>query len=183
MDPRIKTLVDNRLAEMISSGFMKYPIVPNDMSAGPEDDEGWTPWKAISSTITYEEISALQDEIGYKLPDLFVDLLLYKHFLELNFDQIRFLPLPSNEGICAIRRWVFSQSETLDWLRSGYIIFALSTDDESYYCFSARQPQHYDNSSRLDYPVVLRDPTNEGNQNDVTVFNSFSELVDSLIGH
>lgn len=183
MDPRIKILVDNRLAEMNSSGLMKYPVVPDEMAAGLKDDEGWIPWKAIPSIITCDEISALQDEIGYKLPDLFVDLLQYKHFLELNFENISFLPMPSNEGIHAIRKWVYIQSKTLDWLRYGYIIFALSTDDESYYCFSARQPRQSDNSSKFDYPVVLRNLTNEGNHKDVTVFNSFADLVESLTGY
>lgn len=175
-------LVDNRLAEINSTGQMKYPVVPTEMAAGPVDDEGWIPWKAIPSTITYEEITDLQDKIGYKLPTLFIDLLLYKHFLELNYQNIRFLPLPSNEGIHAVRAWVQDQSKTLNWLQNGYIIFAFSTDDESYYCFVARQPLHYENSPELDYPVVLRDPTNEGIQKDKIIYNSFADLVESLIG-
>lgn len=183
MDQRIRMLVDERLAEMNSCGLMKNPVVPTEMAAGPADDEGWIPWKAIPSTITPDEVTDLQERIGYKLPTLFVELILYKHFMELAFDNIRFIPLPANEGIRAVQTWVQEQSEALGWLQNGIIIFAFSTDDESYYCFNAMQPMQDENSLALDYPVVILDPTIEGNLQERLAYNSFADLVRSLLGH
>ena len=182
MDQRIRKLVDERLVEMNSTGLMKYPVVPTEMAAGPADDEGWIPWKAIPSTITHEEVTALQERIGYELPILFVQLILYKHFMELSFENIRFIPLPSNEGIRAVQTWVQEQSEALGWLQNGYIIFAFSTDDESYYCFNAMQPLRDEKSSALDYPVVILDPTIEDNLQENVAYNSFADLVQNLLG-
>lgn len=179
-DPRIRILVDKRLEEMNASGLMKCPDVPPDMATGPQDQEGWIPWRAIPSTITPQQIATLQIDLGYRLPSLFVDLLLYKHFLELDYNEIRFLPLPSNEGINAVRKWIATESNYFNLLQKGYVIFALSQDDESYYCFMVNYPQQIQGTTSIDYPVALWDPTDKINSRGKLVFNSFADLVESL---
>ena len=179
-DPRIRRLVDKRLEDMNASGLKKAPDVPPDMAIGPRDQAGWIPWRAIPSTITPQQIATLQIDIGYRLPSLFVDLLLYKHFLELDCDGIKFLPLPSHEGINAVRKWIETESKYFNLLKQGYVIFALSQDDEAYYCFMLNYPQQIQGTTSIDYPVVRWNPTDKINRHGKLVFNSFADLVESL---
>ena len=181
IDKKIRNLVDLRLAQMQSSGLMKHPAVPTEMVAGPGDDEGWIPWKAIPSMIIRDQIVTLENDIGYNLPKLFIDLLLYKHYIELNFENIRFLPLPSDEGIYAVRKWIYDMSNLFNILKIGLMIFASSSNDESYYCFSAKNPQGENHPNMLDFPIMIWDPTTNKKKEGKKVFNSFEELVENIL--
>ncbi len=170
-------LTHNQLA---SVGLMLSPVVPADMVSGPEDDDGMIPWKPIASKITGEQVAELEKALGYALPALFVDLITYKSTLSLEYDQLRFIPLPSDNGFFNLMQWMRDQSLSLGLLEKGLIIFAFSRDDESYYCFRANNPLFKDQAG-LDYPVVLFDPTDESCKDCGQVYDSFSGLLDALV--
>lgn len=179
-DDSVKRLVDSRLEIMCSSGLMKSPSVPKDMVAGPEDEEGWLPWVAIPSRITQDEIHSLEEEIGYKLPDLYIELLLYKHFIELDCGKIKFLPMPSDEGIGAIRKWYKNGKKNSELVDFGLLPFALAEDDESIYCFITSKPINNE-SNEADYPVGLWDLENSNINHVNQIYSSFFELVEKML--
>jgi hypothetical protein len=177
IDNKIKKLIDLYFSNRNRLDLMKHPVVPKEMVAGHEDAEGWTPWKAVPSKISIHDISELEKEIGYSLPKLFKDLLCYKSYLKLDFDSVRFPSLPSDKGIFAARKWLVDLSEQFNLLERGFIIFASSTNDESFYCFLAPK---YDETINLDCPVFLFDPGGRGSKL-INAFPLFSSMVDALL--
>jgi hypothetical protein len=178
---KIVKLIDSYCKKLRSMDLMRYPIVPIEMADGPEDEEGWTPWKLVDSKVTIEDIQKLESDIGYKLPKLFEELLCYKHYLELDFQLVTFFPFPSDQGISTIRSWLIQKSEQYGLLKKGYSIFGSSSDDESYYCFSLYESVFNKDIDGLDCPIVVIDPSNDIENNVIKAFPSFSSMVDSLL--
>ena len=181
IDDRIIELVDKHFQRLYSLGLMKHPVVPPAMAAGTEDEEGWISWKTVPSKVTKDEIAQLESEIGYKLPKLFNDLLRYKYYLELDFGWIRFFPFPSDQGIHAVKNWLVSKSQQYGLLRRGHMIFASSSDDEAYYCFSITKNELSKDAIEQDYPVIFWDPTKAAEKIGTEVFPSFSAMIESLL--
>ena len=178
---KIVKLINLHCQNLKKIGLMKHPVVPADMVDGPEDEEGWIPWKLVDSKLTNNDIQILENEIGYKLPKLFKDLLCYKHYLELDFQSITFLPFPSDDGCSIIRSWLIDKSEQYGILKYGYAIFGTHSDDESYYCFSLKESEFRNGINEQDCPIVIIDPLNTSYKNIIRAFQSFSSMVDSLI--
>ena len=181
IDNRIVEVIDKHFQRLYSVDLMKHPVVPPAMAAGAEDEEGWIPWKTVPSKVTKDEIAQLESEIGYKLPKLFNDLLRYKHYLELDFSWVRFFPFPSDQGISAVKNWLVGKSQQYGLLKRGFIIFASSSDDEAYYCFSLTKNELNKDSIEQDYPVILWDPTKAAEKTGTDVFSSFSAMIESLL--
>jgi len=146
--PMIKQIIDNLPSIMTCN-----PNVPIEMRVGEIDEDGWYNWRPITSIITKKEIEALDKELPGKLPTLFKSFLLYKHVLELDFGWISLMGIPSDQGISAVRRWIFEKDISKECLKNGYIIFGSDGDDIGYLCFDTNKP--ICSNDVLDYPIVL----------------------------
>lgn len=66
----ITRIVDKYLQRWIDIGLNRSPqdIEPEMADPAGPDDEGWTTWYPIDSTVTDEEIAQIEATIGYSLP-------------------------------------------------------------------------------------------------------------------
>lgn len=151
----IYDFVDKALQILQELDMMKLPHhnMPEEMiDKTQKRSNDWIPWKAVASRVTDEDITELENSIGLKYPDLYVELLKYKHYYELdNPKQITFYRH-------CVRDW---KQELLDiyfhsWkpdriIREGYIPFA-NYSDWGIICFDTNITT---DSNR--YPVIMID--------------------------
>lgn len=149
----ISSIIDKHLQHWIDIGLNKIPgNVDPEMTddAGP-DEEGWTTWYPIASTVTDEEINIVENSLGYTLPSGYKVFLKHKHFYELHINEAEF-------GCHDIKGWKTNFTEAIfnGWPREylidkGYIPFAIWSDWGAL-CFNTNQP-----ISDNDYAVILWD--------------------------
>ena len=153
MNTIIKTYVDNsiewlRQQDLLNSPDDNMPIEMYDNSKSEEDDN--KPWKPIPSTVTDEELLALENKIGHKFPNSYKEFLKYNHFYELHSAD-GFQPFEN-----VIHRWKETLSEHYYegdlkefMLDKGYIWFG-EHEDLGFLCFDTNAKSVNDN----EYPVV-----------------------------
>jgi hypothetical protein len=144
------------------------------------DDEGYSFWLPIDSTVTDNEILELEKLFGHKLPDSFKFFLKQKHFIDLHLGQdpdfFNLLPGRLQKNYKEI-------IDTFYWtlLDRNYLPFA-NYGDWGVLCFNANI-----SSSTYDYEIVILDhDDNYQNQkiyaiNFLSMFGLFDKELDKTI--
>lgn len=154
MQPSFITgIIDKYLQQWVNMEMNKLPtdIAPEMADRSGPDEEGWTTWYPIASTVTDEDIQELELIIGQNLPASYKIFLKHKHFYELHINEAEF-------GGHEIREWKANFTEAIynGWPRHllvdrGYIPFA-KWSDWGALCFNTNI-----NVEDYEYPVVLWD--------------------------
>jgi hypothetical protein len=107
--------------------------------AKEENDEGYSWWIPINSTITQKEITELEFVFGHPLPTSFKYFLQQRYFLELELGGygIRFFPNLPGELASVFKR-NFNQFSYGDLLQRNYLPFA-DLSDYGVMCFNANE--------------------------------------------
>lgn len=135
--------------------------------------EGCNYWQPIESTVSTSDIENLECEIGFKLPETYIDFLKYKHFYELRFYGCEFIPHPINSWRKMLVSEIVQDREI--FLDKGYIVFAYHLP-EGAFCFDANN----------DFSIVLWTPENPKIETDfepnsfTKVFENFEEMMGKL---
>ena len=128
--------------------------VPRQLWDGPVNDEGWVQWRPLPSTLTPEEVAAVEAEAGVEFPPLFRAYLLSRFQL---FDQLHsarhdqvviMTPVPPDEPLSPLRE-LFDAWGSL--VPASYLPFALWGDAWGPMCFDLHH------ASDGDRPVVWMD--------------------------
>lgn len=134
-------------------------MVPMDMRNGEVDEEGWTDWKIVNSTITMEEIEVIEQQYEIKYPELYKQFLRAYHYVELQFKNIKegssykgdcaFIEMPrllTGEGLSEV---INLMENWHPMLLAGYLPFAVGEDGQGPICFDLLNP-----NEQGDYPVI-----------------------------
>src|SRR5438105_15416976 len=94
MPSTITGLVDQSLADWESKKLNCHPgAVPEAMWTGEVQDD-WKYWRAISSTVTDQDIEETQRLLGVRISKQYQELLRHKHFIELQIGEVSIFPHP-----------------------------------------------------------------------------------------
>lgn len=181
MADKIKKLVDLYVEKSKAAGLLNSPVVPDDMVDGNTDEEGWTPWKPIPSSISNTEITKLENKIRTPLPALFKEYLTYLHILEFDVGWIRLMALPSDRGIREVEHWIFNSHMSDICLENGYVIIGEDGNNAGYLCFDTNSPIRKGLREDIDYPIVL---VTHGTKSIVIleeIARSFEDLVEKIL--
>jgi hypothetical protein len=156
--------------------------IPNTMldKSKNEDDEGYSFWLPIKSTITDKEISDLEILLRHKLPDSFKYFLKQRHFMELRLGQnVNFFSILPNQLTLKFKDIIDKFYWTL--LDRNYLPFA-NYGDWGVLCFNANK-KVLDN----DYEIVILDHDDEYQKpqfhadNFLKMFGLFDKQLDEKI--
>ena len=106
----------------------------------------WVTWKPIASTVTDADIHELQTAIGHLYPSLYVELLKYRHFYELDdAASISFIRHGVNAWKATLWDHYFFLQEPGTLRQQGYIQFAYDPQLKSIcFDFNRRTPDGQD---------------------------------------
>lgn len=92
----MKAIIDHHLESLRESGLNRLPSeIPVLMRTDTYDqNEEWNSWKPIPSLATDEEVLEFESRLKYKLPESYIELIKYKHFLEFQIDECELFGLP-----------------------------------------------------------------------------------------
>lgn len=171
---KIKEIIDANLQKLIDLELNALPqeIAPEMLSEKESEDEDWYFWLPIKSQVTNQEITEIEERIGYKLPEDYKFFLKYKHFYELPISEAYFCEHPVNTWRNSLSEMVFSTYSRVFMIDKGYIPFA-SWSDWGYLCFDTNRKSESHN-----YPVVLWD--HEDAENFQEYANDFYDLLIKL---
>lgn len=117
-----------------------------------EKKKGWTPWKAIRSTVEEAELVFLENQIGLTLPNSYREFLKYKHFYAVHSTDgfVAFRHIIHNWKELLVEKWLDPELKEY-FLNKGFILFG-DYHDWGFLCFNANKalPEN-------EYPVVLID--------------------------
>lgn len=157
--------------------FLPHPNMAAEMrddSRQPEDD--WLPWKEVASTVTDDDIRALEQVAGRRLPALYGQFLKYKHFYQLApVKEISFLSHGIHEWKDGLIDYYTSYDDPTEIIGKGYIPFA-DYSDYGPVCFNTSKQTDLDN----DCEVVMFDHEDIFNGPNV-LYPSFAEMMRDLV--
>jgi hypothetical protein len=106
----------------------------------------WAPWKPIVSTVTEADIHELEAAIGHALPTLYVALLRYRHFYELDDALgVSFIRHDVNNWKAGLWDHYFFLQEPGTLRQQGYLPFAYDLDLKAIcFDFNHRTPDGQD---------------------------------------
>lgn len=153
------------------------PGVPQEMSGGPPDEYGWSPWHPIDSPITKEYVASLEQSIGARLPPLFCRYLTYKCLLMTRFGILSLPEIRCDRPSEKFRLFVDLIERQPYWRANGYIPFADDGDDYGILAFDTNR-----RSADGDCPVMYVAPEAMGQPGyrGVQKWNNFSHLLDDV---
>jgi SMI1 / KNR4 family (SUKH-1) len=175
----VTAFVDAAIQSLRRKDLMRLPLpdMPEEMrdtSIKPQDD--WIGWKPIPSTVSDDELDALEREIGLAYPPSYRSFLKTSHFYELTEVGVRFARHP-------IRKWKAElRQEYQGWmpdriLGRGLIPFGSETFmDAGPVCFDATRPL-----SDGECPVVFWDHDSIDSDREIQpMFSSSSRMFQCL---
>ncbi len=134
----MKELIDTALAYWESEELNCHPgDIPKEMITSKTEDD-WNYWKAIESKVTDEEIKELEEYLNVTFPPTYVELLKYKHFIELQIGEVSVLPHPSFGWRASITDAVFGGYPRELLIDKGYMPFA-NYSDWGLWCFGLKE--------------------------------------------
>jgi hypothetical protein len=171
---RIRHFVDE---VFLPRAVLICPAVPPDMVDGPPDEEGWVPWKPVSSPVTDADILAVERVIGAPLPPLFRAWLMYKCLIMTDLGGVRLPETPANRPLHPFRQYVGIMDSQPYFRPRRVVPFASDGNDVGPLCFDLSRPL-----PDGDYPVVLFDHELLGRPeyNGVPFADSFAALLDRV---
>ena len=140
--PVVTAYVDEAIAQLRRLDVMRSPgKVPDSMLDPSVPAHGdWVGWKPVPSTVTDEDLNALERETGLPFPPLYRDFLKYLHFVDLTEVGIRFERHMCHNWRETLRREYFRSSLRPRILGVGLIPFGDETQrDAGYACFDTRR--------------------------------------------
>lgn len=153
-DNLITSIIDKHLRSWMEKELNVLPVAiePEMAKSGePMNAAGWHKWYPVESSVSDDEISAVESQLKFNLPRSYKTLLKHTHFYELIIDEARF----SGQEI---RKWkkhlvdrAFNGYPRELLIDKGYIPFA-DWSDWGLLCFDT-SISVVDN----EYPVVLWD--------------------------
>jgi hypothetical protein len=147
--------VDKSLQILQALDLMKlpHPDMPEEMiDKTRKGNKDWIPWKAVPSRVTNEDIKELENRIGLKYPDLYVEFLKYRHFYELNnLKEITFHRHCIRDWKQELVNMYFHSWKPDQIIGEGYIPFA-NYSDWGIICFDTNTT-----ADRSRYPIVMID--------------------------
>lgn len=153
-DTTILTIIDKHLQQWIDKGLNSLPatIAPEMTKPGEHPDQnGWQQWYPVVSTVTDNDIAAIENKLAHKLPDSYKLFLQHRHFYELYIAEARFSGHEINNWKNHLPRMAF-EGYPAEWLiDKGYIPFA-DWSDWGVLCFDTHQQEPGN-----EYPVILWD--------------------------
>jgi hypothetical protein len=123
--------------------------VPSVMRAGEIEADGWVAWRMLPSTLTEEDVRAVEREAGAEFPPLFRAFLTARFTMTIDVPWVRLPALPSD---APLRELLHTMRANAPLTAAGYLAFGWDTDDTGPVCFDIRR-RLYDG----DCPVVLFD--------------------------
>jgi hypothetical protein len=131
------------------------PYSPLEGGAPPamwDDDvgpDGWVSWRMLPSTVTEDEIRALERTAEAEFPPLYRAFLTARFVMDLDVPGVRLPALPSDAPLARVSAHIEAWSPLH---RAGYIAFADDDNDTGPLCFDVRASR-----SGGDCPIVLFD--------------------------
>jgi len=161
----ITGIIDRYLQKWIDMGLNKMPVgvEPEMADTAGEDEEGYTTWYPINSTITDEEIGELEVALGHALPPSYKVFLKHKHFYEIYIDEAHFDKQEIRGWKTNLTRKTFDSWPQELLINKGYLPF-VRWSDWGELCFDTNRAS-IDN----EYPVILWD------HDDWLIFKPFSD--------
>jgi hypothetical protein len=147
----IKEIIDSSLDYWMKEEINSFPgDVPDDMRTGIVEDD-WVYWKPTNSNVTDDEITAFEEDLGFKLPMELVLIIKYKHFIELHIGEVEIFPMPSHGWQLSISKGIYNSWPSKFLIDKGYLPFAMYSD-WGLWCFNLND-KHEDGI----YPIYLWD--------------------------
>ena len=172
----IRSFVDGsidwlRRHDLLRSPDPAMPPAMRDDAVAPEND--WLAWKPVPSTVTDEELDALQRAHSVKLPPLYRSLLRYVHFHELA-GSVRFEPHPVDGWQ---REFAALYRPYRELIQRGLVPFGSETKmDAGPACFDTARV-----AADGDYPVVFWDHEWAGTNKEIQpLFSSTTKMFECL---
>lgn len=138
LQPHICHAVEKYFSFVLNQGVNWSPehLVPPDMRLGEVDvEEQLVAWKPIPSTVAAGDIAKVEHALSARLSPQFVDLLSYKHFMELHLGDMWFFAHPSRGWEDVLTDHVFRGHPRELLVDKGFLPFA-AWADWGLYCFS-----------------------------------------------
>lgn len=152
-DYTITAIVDKYLQRWVDKGLNMLPgdTEPAMTDGGGANNEGWMKWFPIDSTVTDEAITAVEKQLGYKLPNRYIAFLKHKFFYELYIFEARFSEHVINQWQQQLPDMAFDGYPREFLIDKGYIPFA-DWYDWGMLCFDTNGK-----NADFDYPIIMWD--------------------------
>ncbi|MFY7669480.1 SMI1/KNR4 family protein [Tenacibaculum sp. MEBiC06402] len=153
----MKKIIDETLDKMAKEEILMKKPDPNmpkemlDLSI-PQDDD-WKPWKPIESTFSNSDIDKIEQLIGIELPLSYRELLMYKHFYELDIPDyaVNFHQNLPDKNLEGFKETFFEYYDSEFLIKKGLIYFA-DFQDYGLLCFDSNEKRENN-----EYPIVYVD--------------------------
>src|SRR5687767_12127678 len=145
-----KEIIDKHLQKFINLELnMIVGKVEVEMAdpAQPINEE-WQTWFPLQSKVSDSEIIELENRIGYKLPESYIEFLKYKHFYELHIAECSFYRHPVNKWKDSLLKNIYNTWPTEYMIDKGRIPFA-DWSDWGALCFDTTAK-----CENFNYPIV-----------------------------
>jgi hypothetical protein len=150
--------------------------IPEEMTVGPVDKEGWVEWKPIKGTLSREAYEEVEKQFNVRFPASFIDWHRAYFFLD---GDCRLIRLPSSNPQQPLREI----RSNLNWVIPQQLIpeklypFASEGNDTGPLVFDAR----FANNTN-DFPIRVYDLEFGGNLNGLSdpIFSSFTALIECV---
>jgi hypothetical protein len=131
----VQTLIDSYFRYLAESGINWTPRdVPADMRLGGPDEEELFQWQPVTSQISVEELESAARALGVEFGPQYSAVLQYRHFMELQIDDLNFFPHPSEGWKQSLAEHVLNGHPRELLLDRGMLPFAFC-GDWGLYCF------------------------------------------------
>ncbi len=150
------------------------PAIPEEMMAGPVDEEGWFAWKPVPGTLTAKDYYSLESTYNIKLPASFIEWHRRYFFADADTSIMRLpLSLPT-QPLRDIKK-------NLDWFIPKQLIpqkiypFGSDANDSGPLVFDGRVPM-----TNNEFPVRSYDFEYGGDLDGLSgiIFSTFSKLLE-----
>jgi hypothetical protein len=172
----IRSAADSYFSLIVEQGVNWYPehLVPAEMRASEVDqDEGLVAWKPMPSQVRNTDVAEVEAALKTSLSPQFVELLGYKHFMELHLGDMWLFAHPLLDWQDVLIKQVFESHPRKLLIDKGFLPFA-GWSDWGRYCFSLNQ--RYPSGEYAVYQWDHSDP-----ENFHFVAESFNEAIAAAI--
>lgn len=151
-------------------------VVPEPMRDGPDDEDGWAPWKPVDSAISVSDVIGLEVGLGFRFPGLFRAYLTHKALLMTDF-KVGFPETPVDRPLKQLRHYLGFMEFSPYFGEDGIIPFGWDSNDAGPVCFDTSKM-----SEDGDCPIVCveLDRVNSPHYCASPVADSFGQLLDEI---
>lgn len=137
IDPRIVRFVDEILLPRRNLAVG----VPSSLRPDPDNQDEWSDWVAIDSTVTVSDLLDLQSKFQISLPSLYLDYFRYKQIYDGDQGIIRLPDMKPPDALADLRKLIsFCREHFAGTKRERYVAFADDGNDGGPLCFNLDEP-------------------------------------------